>query len=278
MDSLDIMSFSSELEKHFDIDASQLDITSDTKIKDIEERIKNPPKKTKILPFFNFAYNPLFTFLRTVFQYLIFPFVRMTYRTRIKGRENLKGIDMPTAFISNHVSFIDSLVILYSLPLNIRKKISVVMSIGHHFNYYFGKKGNIIRRIIEAIGFYLLIILFVNVIPLSRIFGFEQVFKNIGTAVDRGWNILIFPEGGITTDGSIRKFEPGIGIISSDMKIPVIPVRIDGLYNILRNGLLPWGHLPKLPLVKVNIGGQEYYRTGEYEEIAEKLYEKVKKL
>jgi long-chain acyl-CoA synthetase len=278
MDSLDIMSFSSELEKHFDIDVSLLDITSDTKIKDIEERIKNPPKKTKRLPFFNFAYNPLFTFLRTVFQYLIFPFVRMTYRTRIKGKENLKGIDMPTAFISNHVSFIDSLVILYSLPLNIRKKISVVMSIGHHFNYYFGKKGNIIRRIIEAIGFYLLIILFVNVIPLSRIFGFDQVFKNIGTAVDRGWNILIFPEGGITTDGSVRKFEPGIGIISSDMKIPVIPVRIDGLYNILRSGLLPWGHLPKLPLVKVNIGGQEYYRIGEYEEIAERLYEKVKKL
>ena len=180
------MSFSSELEKQFDVDASQLDITSDMKIKDIEERIKNPPKRTQRLPFFHFAYNPFFILLRTIFQYLLFPFVRVIYRTRIKGKKNLKGIDMPTSFISNHVSLLDSLVILYSLPLNIRKKMTVVMSIGQHFSYYFAKKGNILRRIIEAMGFYLLISLFINVIPLSRIFGFEQVFNNIGTFVDMG--------------------------------------------------------------------------------------------
>jgi len=278
MDSLDIVSFSSELEKQFDIDTSQLEITADTKIKDIEEKLKNPLPNRQMLPFFNFAYNGYFIFLRTVFQYLIFPFVRILYRCRIKGGKNLRHIDMPASFISNHVSLMDSLVILYSLPLNIRKKMTVVMSIGHHFSYYFAKKGNIMRRVLEAVGFYLFISLFINVIPLSRVFGFDQVFKNIGTAVDRGWNILIFPEGGITTDGSIKKFEPGIGIISRDMKMPVIPVRIDGLYNILRNGLIPWGHMPRLPVVTVNIGSQESYREGEYEDIAGRLFEKIKQL
>jgi 1-acyl-sn-glycerol-3-phosphate acyltransferase len=151
------------------------------------------------------------------------------------------------------------------------------MSTGHHFSSFFGKKGNILRRWIEALGFYLFISLFVNVIPLSRVFGFDQVFKNIGTAVDRGWNILIFPEGAVTTDGKINRFEPGIGIICRDMKIPVVPIRIDGLYNILRNGLLPMGHLPRIPIVEISAGRQQYYKEGGYREIAGKLHNVIQK-
>jgi long-chain acyl-CoA synthetase len=167
-------------------------------------------------------------------------------------------------------------VVLYSLPLYIRKKITVVMSTGHHFTSFFSRKGNILKRAVEALGFYLFVSLYVNVIPLSRVYGFEQVFKNIGTAVDRGWNILIFPEGAVTPDGDVSEFEPGIGIISKDMKMPVIPMLIDGLYNILRNGLLPWGHLPRIPVVRVAIGKQQDIRKGEYSEIARRFYKIVK--
>ncbi len=276
MDSMDIINFSTEIEKNYGIDSSQLDLSGETKIKDIEEKIKNPSKIPAKLPFFSFSYNLFFVILRTVFQFLIFPFARMLYRTKVKGKQNLKNIDMPSAFISNHVSVMDSLVIIYSLPLNIRKKLTVVMSIGHHFSNFFGKKENIARRLIEGIGFYLFVSLFLNVIPLSREFGFEQVFKNIGRAIDKGWNVLIFPEGGVTKDGKLQDFEPGIGVICKDMKIPVIPIRIDGLYNILRNGLLPWGHIPRLPMVEVKIGKQAYFKKGSYEEIAKNLHNIVK--
>jgi len=200
----------------------------------------------------------------------------MLYRTRIEGSSNLGNIHIPSAFISNHVSVMDTLVILYSLPLHIRKKIAVVMSTGHHFTSYFSRKGNILKRAIEAMGFYLFISLYVNVIPLSRVYGFDQVFKNIGTAADRGWNILIFPEGAVTPDGDINDFEPGIGIICKDMKMPVMPMRIYGLYNILRNGLLPWGHLPRIPMVRVVIGKQESFRKGNYAEIAHRLFKIIK--
>jgi long-chain acyl-CoA synthetase len=276
MDSLDIISLSTEIEKNYGIDSSQLAITADTKIRDIEEGLKNPPGKSVSLPFFNFAFNTIFIGLRTIFQYLIFPFVRIIYRSKVIGKANLKDIAFPTAFISNHVSVMDSLVILYALPLRIRKRLTVVMSIGHHFTEFFTKKGNIVQRIIEGLGFYLFIGLYINVIPLSREFGFDQVFKNIGMAVDRGWNVLIFPEGAVTTDGEIKKFEHGIGIICRDMKIPVVPLRIDGLHNILRNGLLPIGHFPRIPVVKITIGKQEYHREGDYGDIAEKLYNILK--
>ncbi|MBM3700668.1 MAG: AMP-binding protein [Actinobacteria bacterium] len=272
LDSLDIISLSTEIEKNYGIDASQLDLTADTKIADIEEKIKNPPKKSGKLPFYNFAYNWFFVGLRTVFQIFIFPFARLLYRTRIDGRDNLKQFDRPTVFISNHVSVMDTLVIIYSLPLKIRARLAVVMSIGHHFNRFFSGQGNIFRRLIEGAGFFLFISLFINVIPLARHAGFDQVFKNIGMAIDRGWNILIFPEGAVTLDGNIQEFEPGIGLICKDMKAPVIPLRIDGLFNILRNGLLPFGHMPKMPLVKVKISKQAYHKEGDYRQIAGKLY------
>ncbi|MGM0366249.1 MAG: AMP-binding protein [Actinomycetota bacterium] len=276
MDSMDIISFSSEIEKKYGVDASQLDLSGETKIKDIEEKLKNPPKKSARLPFFPFAYNYFFIILRTIFQYLIFPFIRMLYRTRIDGKQNLQNLDTPTAFISNHVSVMDTLVILFTLPLKLRAKMTVVMSIGHHFNHFFGRKGNILRRFIEGVGFYLFISLYINVIPLSQEFGFGQVFKNAGKAVDRGWNVLIFPEGSVTEDGSLQKFEPGIGVICKDMKLPVVPMKIDGLFNILKNGILPIGHMPKLPMVEVSIGEQVYRKQGSYEGIAESFYHVLK--
>ncbi len=276
MDSMDIISFSSEIEKKYGVDASQLNLSGETKIKDIEEQLKSPPSKKTSLPFFSFAYSWFFVALRTVFQYLIFPFVRMLYRTRIRGKQNLKKLNTPTAFISNHVSVMDTLVILFTLPVRLRAKVTVVMSIGHHFNHYFQKKGNILRRLIEGLGFYLFISLYVNVIPLSQQFGFDQVFKNAGKAADRGWNILIFPEGSVTQDGRLQEFEPGIGVICKDMKLPVVPMRIKGLFNILRKGILPWGHRPRLPMVEVHIGQQVSLRKGSYEQIAQKLHHILK--
>ncbi|MBN2072381.1 MAG: AMP-binding protein, partial [Actinobacteria bacterium] len=278
LDSLDIVSLSTEIEKRYGIDSSQLDLTGKTKIKDIEAKIKNPPLKSARIPFFNFPYNWFFIGLRTIFQFLLFPFVRIIYRTKITGRDSLKTINSPTVFISNHVSVMDTLVILYSLPLRARIKLAVVMSIGHHFDRFFSGKGNLLLRIIEGMGFYLFISLFVNAIPLSRESGFDQVFKNIGIAIDRGWNILIFPEGSVTRDGKIQKFEPGIGVICRDMKMPVIPIRIEGLFNILRDGLLPLGHMPKIPLVRVRIGKKSYFKEGEYRKIADKLYKNMAEL
>jgi long-chain acyl-CoA synthetase len=131
-------------------------------------------------------------------------------------------------------------------------------------------------RILEALGFYLLAVLAVNVIPLSRTHGFKQVLENAGKVVDMGYSLLIFPEGGVTGDGSIKKFENGIGIIASDMRLPVVPVKIGGLYNILRNGILPWGHVPRLPVVKITFGEILLFSKKNYEQITNELEEIIK--
>ncbi|MHB9127095.1 MAG: lysophospholipid acyltransferase family protein, partial [Candidatus Humimicrobiaceae bacterium] len=215
---------------------------------------------------------------RTMMQFFIFPFISILYRRQYVGKGNLYDIKRPAVVASNHASLIDTFVILFSLPLKIRLRLTTVMSIEHHFLNYFRGTGNILRRIFEAAGFYLFLCLFLNVIPLSRTRGFKQSLENIGSLIDRGWNILIFPEGAITIDGNIKEFESGIGVIAKDMKVPVIPVRIDGLYDILHNGILPLGHLPKIPVVKISFGKQVEMFEGSYHEIADNLRGIVLKL
>ncbi|MDD3520666.1 MAG: AMP-binding protein [Actinomycetota bacterium] len=270
-DSLDMIELSAALEEKHGFDFDGLNISKNTTLKDIEEYIKHPGKEKTKLPFFIFPYARIFIFFRTLTQFLIFPFIRILYKAGLYNIHNLDDVNEPVVFAANHSSLIDSLVILYSLPLKIRIKIATVMSIEHHFSHFFYKKGNFIRRIIEGIAFYLFVCFILNVIPLSRTYGFKQSLENIGRRLDSGWHILIFPEGTITTDGDIKNFEPGIGIILKDMSASFIPVRVEGLFNILHNGILPIKHLPKIPTVKIFIGKKAKLRNGTYKEISEKV-------
>jgi long-chain acyl-CoA synthetase len=45
--------------------------------------------------------------------------------------------------------------------------------------------------------------------------------------LDRGWSVLIFPEGKLTVCGPMQPFKPGIGLLAVEMGVPVVPVRVD---------------------------------------------------
>jgi long-chain acyl-CoA synthetase len=71
-----------------------------------------------------------------------------------------------------------------------------------------------------------------NVFSLPRQSGFRQSFTYAGEAVDRGWSILIFPEGAETKDGKIQPFKTGIGLLTSEFNVPVIPIMLRGLFEL----------------------------------------------
>ena len=271
LDSLELIELSSAIEEKYNVEIDDTSITKDTTIEELEKLLVSPPKELKKIPFYSFPYWFVVRVLRTAFQYFLYPFISMLYILKVYGKENLKGLKGPVVFAANHSSNLDTFVILYSMPLRIRYRVSALMSIEHHFQNFFYRKGLLVRRILEAIGFYLLVNIAINALPLSRTHGFRQVLENVGKLIDRGWSVLIFPEGGVTPDGSIKRFESGIGVIALDMKVPVVPIKIEGLYNILRNGILPWGHMPKLPKVKITFGKPVIFRNKSYTEVAAEL-------
>jgi len=59
----------------------------------------------------------------------------------------------------------------------------------------------------------------------------------LGVAVlARGHNLVWFPEGDRSRDGKIQPFQPGIGLILSACPVPVVPVLIEGTFEVLPRG------------------------------------------
>ena len=58
--------------------------------------------------------------------------------------------------------------------------------------------------------------------------------KNPGS--DRGYSLLDFPEGRHTATGEIYPFRAGIGLLAQNLGIPILPMRIDGLYVLKQAG------------------------------------------
>jgi len=75
-----------------------------------------------------------------------------------------------------------------------------------------------------------------NVFSLPRQSGFRQSFAYAGEAVDRGFSILIFPEGTETRGGRIQPFKAGIGLLVSELRVPVVPVMLRGLFEVKKRG------------------------------------------
>ncbi len=75
-----------------------------------------------------------------------------------------------------------------------------------------------------------------NLFPLPRQSGFRKSFAYAGEAVDRGYSVLVFPEGRHTEDGKLLPFRSGVGLLANNLRIPILPMRIDGLFEIKKAG------------------------------------------
>lgn len=59
----------------------------------------------------------------------------------------------------------------------------------------------------------------------------ERAFDEIASALEGGELICIFPEGGITHDGEIRQFQPGVEQIIKRTPVPVVPMAVRGVWG-----------------------------------------------
>jgi long-chain acyl-CoA synthetase len=105
--------------------------------------------------------------------------------------------------------------------------------------------------------------------------GFRKSFEFAGELVDRGWSVLVFPEGVLTPDGAIGPFRAGIGLLVTRLRVPVIPMRLEGLYD-LREANKHWtspGH------IRVTVGAPVTFPDTETpENITQELERRVKAL
>jgi long-chain acyl-CoA synthetase len=140
----------------------------------------------------------------------------------------------PLLVIANHRSAYDGALVLYALPGKLRRRVAIAMSGEMLLDYRRGRnQGNFLLNLFAPPQYWLVTALF-NVFPMPRMHGFRKSFQHAGEAMDRGYSVLIFPEGARYHEGEMRPFRQGIGLLGQEAQIPILPVALVGLDEMYR--------------------------------------------
>jgi long-chain acyl-CoA synthetase len=237
LSSLDRVELLSALEDRYQIDLSETRFTAARTVGDIERMLRGEITQTARYHYPRWTLRWPVTWVRWLAHYLLMrPAMLLLGWPRIEGRENLRGWPGPLLVVCNHIDDIDVGFVQTALPPRLRNRLATATG---------GEALEALRSPSESRGFlgtiydrlqWILGIALLNLFPLPREAGFRQSFAYAGEAVDRGYSILVFPEGHHTTDGQLRPFRAGIGLLASNLNIPVFPMRIVGLFELKQAG------------------------------------------
>ena len=273
MSSLDRVELMSALEGRYQIDLNEEKFSEIKTVGQLEQLLQTPSGTRPEYSCPRWGQNWLVTWVRlAVYYLLVWPATYILAAPRVKGRENLHGLHGPVLVVSNHVTYIDIGWILAALPLRLRHRLATAMG-GERLwaMRYPSKELTVFQQAAKRLEYFLVIALF-NVFPLPRESGVRRSFSFTGDLVDRGWNVLIFPEGLTTPDGELHDFRAGIGLLAAQLDLPVIPMRIDGVFDLRQaeRRIARPGH------VRVTIGEPVRFARGQdANEIASELQRRV---
>lgn len=145
-------------------------------------------------------------FVRTPFQILL----GILYRREIVGLENLPK-EGGCVVVSNHISWLDGILILWMLPRNVRFVVD-----GANF------KSRILQYFASA---------FDTILMMPSPKSIARALKTAREALLASEVVGIFPEGTITRTGQLQTFKPGIQKILKGTEAPIVPMWLEGMWG-----------------------------------------------
>jgi len=237
LSSLDRVELLSAVEDRYQVDLSEARFSAVKTVGDLERMLRGETGAIRGYHYPGWVLRWPVTWLRVIVHYLVMrPAILLLGWPRVEGRENLRGIHGPLLVISNHVGDVDPGFILTALPGRFRHRLATATG-GEALEVLRTppRERNIFARVYDRVQ-WLLGVSLLNLFPLPRESGFRKSFAYAGEAVDHGYSILVFPEGRHTTDGKMNPFRSGIGLLAQNLAIPVLPMRIDGLFEYKQAG------------------------------------------
>jgi len=245
LSSIDRVELVSLLEQEFNIEIDDEKVLPSTRVKDVENMVKARKAVEKRVLFQRWALSGVSRVVRFFALELIFFPLTWFYSWPIfEGKENLKDLRGPVIFASNHQSHVDTALILMSLPLRFSQKLAVSV----WQEYFFTPKLKF--KSFKKWALFYILHAFSNMYPFPQVKGFRKSMKYTGRLIDEGWSVLIFPEGARSRTGKMNAFKQGVGVLGVEMKVPVVPVKVENSFKVLPRGA-KWLHFAR---VRVKIG------------------------
>ena len=274
LDSLARVELLSALEDRYQVEIDEASFTDATTLADVEKIVREQRGDVAPYPYPGWQQKWPVSWLRITLLYgIAFTAIRLLGWPRVTGKEHLTKLKGPMVFVSNHVTMADHALILFALPPRFRTRTAIAQD-GELLREWRHprKSAGVFRRLFNLCE-YFLVVLFFNVFSLPQKSGFRQSFRFAGELIDRGYNLMLFPEGERTKHGRMNPFRLGIGLLARELQTPVVPVRIDGLWKFKQAKR----HFARPGQISVHIGAPVSYSSQDTpESIARDLERRVK--
>ncbi|PMQ06390.1 Lysophospholipid transporter LplT [Dyella sp. AD56] len=173
-------------------------------------------------------------------RFITWVLVNTLYRVRVDGLENIPE-EGPALLVCNHVSFMDPLLLM----ANLRRPARFVM-------YYKIFNIPVLKFVFHT----------AKAIPIAGQKEDPEVlnraYEEVDAALADGDLVCIFPEGGLTKDGDIGPFRPGVSRILERRPVPVVPLALRGLWGSVwsrRDSMMHRARLPRRFRARVELVG-----------------------
>jgi 1-acyl-sn-glycerol-3-phosphate acyltransferase len=156
--------------------------------------------------------------------------LNIPFSWKVEGRENIP-LTGPLILITNHVHLLDPFFLLFSSPrwINFMAKEELFRS-------------PFLRPWLRWAGS-------VSISRRGKVSDKQKMLRSSRDVLENGLILGMFPEGGRSRDGKLRKGKPGSAVIASKTNVPILPIGIAGTDKIKG---ISW--LWKRPHIVISIG------------------------
>lgn len=204
----------------------------------------------------------------------VLPITRMLAKPVISGVEVLDGLAPPVIFAANHQSHLDTPLILSALPRRWRYRIAPAMY-KEYFDAHFNARGyTAAKRAAAGLQYYLVALMF-NAFPIpQQEAGVLDALRYAGGLVSEGWSLLIFPEGERRPSLEMGEFQPGVAVLATRLRVPVVPIHLEGVDRVLPRECI----IPRFGRTRVSFGEPLRLRGEDTRLLAHEVRETVQAL
>lgn len=198
--------------------------------------------------------------------FLLWPALKIFFKIRYHGRENLKNIKPPLIIIANHQRFYDAFLLRIALGYYSRLLPMRFMATMHFTDPFL--------RLVKKTGLIHFLYATTGVFTVEKGLGLNKNLKRAKAILKNNGVVAMFPEGSLNRKGELLQFKRGVSALALSTNTKVLPVVIKITKNKHRT---IFGF--RKTQIDIKIGEANRLETHHtYEELADRLRLHVKEL